>query len=199
MSVKIEQDCINNRSNSKDIHGHEKNPDPNDIQKFSSLMGKPPEDEQQSDAYERSGSELSSIFSQLLSGKSSTEIIDSPKAADNQAINKEELQKLSDSLISRILVSDKNLNGAEEVRLLLNDNSILKNTEISIKRDLNGLLFVTISTLDNRSYKKLLGTKTILENSLNKIEKNAVRVDIVYNSEQSSENNAYDLQDFADK
>lgn len=199
MSVKIEQDYISNHSNSKDIHGHKKNPAPDDIQKFSSLMEKASEDEQQADAYERSGSELSSIFSQLLSGKSSTEIIDSPKIADNQAINKEDLQKLSDSLISRILVSDKNLNGAEEVRLLLNDNSILRHTEISIKRDLNGLLFVTISTLDNNSYKKLLETKAILEKSLNKIEKNTVRVDIVYNSEHSFENNAYDLQDFADK
>ncbi len=193
MSVKIEQDCIKNYSNSKNIHGHEKNPDPDDIHKFSSLMKKSSEDEQQSDAYGRSGSELSSIFSQLLSGKNSTEVIDSPAITDNQSINKEELQKLSDSLINRILISDKNLNGTEEVRLLLNDSSILRQTEISIKRDLSGLLFVTISTLDNNSYKKLLGTKNILERSLNNIEKNAVRVDIVYNSEQSFENNNYDL------
>lgn len=167
MSVKIEQGYINNRSDSEDIHGHEKKPDLNDIQKFSDLMKQKAEDELQSNSYETPDSDLSSIFSQLLSGKSSTEIIDNPAAIDNHSVNNEELQKLSDSLVSRILISDKNLSGTEEIRLLLNDSSILKQTEISIKRDLSGLLFVVISTLDNNSYQRLLSTKAILENRLN--------------------------------
>lgn len=198
MSVKIEQGNINSHNDSKDIRRHEKNPDLEDLKKFSALMEKA-SDEQKSNAFEKSSSDLSSIFSQLLSGKNSTEITDNPKIIDNQALKTDELQKLSDSLVSRILVSDKNLSGAEEVRLLLNDSAILKQTEISIRRDLSGMLFVAISSSDNNSYQKLLSTKAILEKQLNNVEKNAVRVDIVYNSEHSSENNAYDSKTFEDK
>ncbi len=193
MSVKfnLSEQIQSSSENEKSITSKDLKANIDDVDKFSRLMRK---DENNDHSFDENNLEqkmqgqktddsfeLSSIFSALIQGKEPQEKIEKPSKISQQDLSS--AQKIADDLLERILVSDKKLDGSVEVKLLLNDSSILKQTEISINRDLNGMLFVNISSSDNNSYQKLLSSKAILEKQLNDKEDNPVRVEVVFNED----------------
>ena len=78
------------------------------------------------------------------------------------------------NLVSRILVNSPE-SGRAEVRLMLNDN-VLRGTEISISRDLNGQLSVQISCKDPSSFQTLVASRNDLQQTLEQQERQTVNV-----------------------
>ena len=78
------------------------------------------------------------------------------------------------NLVSHILVNSPE-SGRAEVRLMLNDN-VLRGTEISISRDLNGQLSVQISCKDPSSFQTLVASRNDLQQTLEQQERQTVNV-----------------------
>lgn len=190
MSVKINlnEQIQNSSENTTSDSSKGAKPNKEDVDEFSSLMKRDEKiyDTKQQTPPPSDSYDLSSIFSALIQGKE-------PQAkTENNQISQQDLasaQKIADNILERILVSEKRLDGSIEVKLLLNDNAILKQTEISLTRDLNGMLFVNITSSDNNSYQKLLSSKAILEKQLEDKEDNPVRVEISFKSEDLENHN----------
>ncbi|MCR5084790.1 MAG: hypothetical protein K6A65_04740, partial [Succinivibrionaceae bacterium] len=137
-------------------------------------------------------SDLSSIFSSLISGHAAPAAAPAAPAAEAAPIPQgmpADLERMASALVDRILVSDPGLgDGSKEVRLMLNDLPGLKGVEISIKRDLSGMLFVAITSSDTGSVQRLISSRQDLERRLAKGERNAVRLDISADGDPQDQN-----------
>ncbi|MBQ9275261.1 MAG: hypothetical protein IJ228_10635 [Succinivibrio sp.] len=127
---------------------------------------------------------LSAMFSSLMSQSAApTEAV----VQTAPALDESELQELSDRLVDRILVSEPKLDGSREVRLELQNSNLLRDTSITLMRDLNGMLFVNISSSDAVSLRRLAEARSRLESRLDEQEKGAVRVEVTDSSPSVSE------------
>ncbi len=134
--------------------------------------------------FEQKPSDLSSIFSGLMSGQlNQAPAQPLPGSAAAQAAPlqggdsiKSELQTLSDQLVDRILVSDPKYSQGSEVRLTLSAGSgILQDSEIVLRRDLQGLLAVEISCRNQEQFKKFVQLRPLLVEGLERSETQEVR------------------------
>ncbi len=153
---------------------------------FQKEMNKSEVSEQKKDD-KKKDNDLSSMFSSFAKQASSMTSGSSSVGQTSQtAMDRSELSQLCQSLVDKILVSQPRLDGAHQVMLALN-NSVLANTNITLTRDVNGMLFVNIVSSDPMSYKKLCATKDMLEAELDSHEKNAFRVEITFDGVETAE------------
>lgn len=95
--------------------------------------------------------------------------------------------ELTDKLVDRILVSDTQ--GASEIRIQLSD-SILKDTEITLKRLQDGTLEIKLNSNDYNSTQSLVSQQFELKSRLEKIENCNVTVEVnADNQEQGNDAN----------
>ncbi len=134
------------------------------------------------DSSQKGLSDLSDMFSafarQAASQTSGLQSVQQTQAA-SQNISISEIHDLAQALVDKILVSQPRLDGAHQVMLQLNE-SVLPNTDITLTRDINGMLFVNIVSSDPMAYKKLMATKDVLEAELDSHEENSFRVELSY-------------------
>ena len=96
--------------------------------------------------------------------------------------------ELTDKLVDRILVSDAKA-GESEVRLQLGD-TILKDTETSIKRLLDGSLEIKLNSSNYNSAQTLVSQQFELKSRLEKLENCTVTVEVnTENQEQGNDAN----------
>lgn len=95
--------------------------------------------------------------------------------------------ELTDKLVDRILVSDKQ--GASEVRIQLSDD-LLKDTEITLTRLQDGSLEIKLNSTDYNSTQSLVAQQFELKSRLEKIENCNVTVEVnTDNQEQGNDAN----------
>lgn len=99
-------------------------------------------------------------------------------AAPAEAPDQAELEKL----VKKILVSTPE-QGGHEVRISLGSH-VLPDTEITLQRDMDGRLFVTLSSSDASSFQTLVAAQDSLKSMLEKLENGSVRVVVTQNSER---------------
>jgi type III secretion system needle length determinant len=111
------------------------------------------------------------------------------KVQETQILTKTDMDfELTDKLVDRILVSDAKA-GESEVRLQLSDN-ILKDTEISIKRLLDGSLEIKLNSGNYNSAQTLVSQQFELKSRLEKMENCTVTVEVnTENQEQGNDAN----------
>lgn len=97
-------------------------------------------------------------------------------AAPAEAPDQAELEKL----VEKILVSTPE-QGEHEVRLSLGSH-VLPDTEITLQRDMDGRLFVTLSSSDASSFQTLVAAQDSLKSMLEKLENGSVRVTVTQDS-----------------
>ncbi len=133
-------------------------------------------------------SDMFSAFAKQATAQSSgiQSVQQAQAASQNMSIS--EIHDLAQALVDKILVSQSRLDGAHQVTLQLNQ-SVLPNTDITLSRDLNGMLFVNIVSSDPMAFKKLMATKDVLEADLDNHEKNAFRVELSYTGGATDEIN----------
>lgn len=131
--------------------------------------------------------DLSSIFSQLMSNTQNTAVNQNDlniAITDSPNSSVQDTQKIINELVERILISDQNTNGSQEVIIKLGQNSVLEGTEIILTRSLDGSLSVLINPKDRDQFKTLIEAKQDLEFSLQKHEKGMINVTITDLSQQ---------------
>lgn len=99
-----------------------------------------------------------------------------PPAPAAQGPEQADLEKL----VERILVSTPE-QGGHEVRLSLGSHA-LPSTEITLHRDMTGMLSVTLSSSDASSFQTLVSAQDSLKSMLESLEKGNVRVEVTRDS-----------------
>ncbi len=133
-------------------------------------------------------SELSDIFSSVFSGRSD---IAPPAGLRNEApgtapapetapapSSGEELMKIADSLVEKILVSDPRSTAGSQVMITMNDRSQLSGTEIVLTRSNDGTLAVVINSANDSQYRKISEAREKLELALKKLERGSFTVTV---------------------
>lgn len=134
--------------------------------------------------------ELSSIFSSIMAGKvpdpNSAGFIANEvnETAPTTESDVQEIFKLADKIVDRILVSDPKTSGSTQVTISMNNSSVLPGTEISLRRDLDGLLSVVVSTNNQQSFNKIVSVRDRIVDGVQKYEKQNVRF-IIENEDAS--------------
>ncbi len=174
----VEDSHSDNKINHDDYYSEKKKED------FKKEMSRQDGDAKDSkgDSSKKGLSDLSDMFSafakQAASQSSGLQSVQQTQAA-SQNISISEIHDLAQALVDKILVSQSRLDGAHQVMLQLNE-SVLPNTDITLTRDINGMLFVNIVSSDPMAYKKLMATKDVLEAELDSHEENSFRVELSY-------------------
>lgn len=101
----------------------------------------------------------SSLLGSLFASK-----MDAIAAPAPAAVN---LDELVDGLVQRILVSDPKTGGPAEIQLQLND-SVLSDTQITLRRDPDGLLSILLATGNAASMQTLVSARQSLHDQLEK-------------------------------
>ena len=102
-----------------------------------------------------------------------------PTAAPTESTESPDMTEL-ETLVERILVSTPE-QGGHEVRLSLGSHA-LPDTEITLQRDMDGRLFVTLSSSDASSFQTLVSAHDSLKSMLEKLENGSVRVMVTQDS-----------------
>lgn len=138
-----------------------------------------------------SASELSSIFSALLSGKSGQQDTNSglaQSALSNNTLS-EAQEQLTSGIVERILVSDSRLSKGSEVRLLLGAGvAPLDGTEIILRRNLEGMLAVEFNSRNLKQFQKLVELRPALVEALEEHESQGVT--LIFNDPSSTDTDA---------
>lgn len=127
-----------------------------------------------------SAAELSSIFSALLSGQGSQLPSDAPPNAvtthaESSAALSEAQQHLTSGIVDRILVSERSLSTGSEVKLVLGSAvAPLDGVEITLKRNLEGMLAVELNSQNHKQFQKLVELRPALVEALEEHETKAV-------------------------
>ncbi len=124
-------------------------------------------------------SDLSSIFSSLMSAQPNTPQEISPAALNTAPEiqgSKTEIQQMIDTLVDKILVSDPNNTAGTKVMLQMSSDSAFARTEIVLTRSNDGTLAVVINSGSQEQYRKLNESKEKLESSLQKLEKGVLTI-----------------------
>ena len=136
--------------------------------------------------------ELSSIFSSIMTGKAAdpnaagfiaNEVNETSPTTNSDV---QEIFKLADKIVDRILVSDPKTSGSTQVTISMNNSSVLPGTEISLRRDLDGLLSVVVSTNNQQSFNKIVSVRDRIVDGVQKYEKQNVRF-IIENNEDAAD------------
>ena len=88
-----------------------------------------------------------------------------------------------DALVDRILVSEV-VNGGQEVRLILAD-SVLRGTEISLHRTLEGQLVVSLLCTNEATFQTLVASRFDLKTRLEDFENRSVQISVDINQENN--------------
>lgn len=91
-----------------------------------------------------------------------------------------------EALVDRILVSEA-VNGGQEVRLILSD-SVLRGTEISLHRTLEGQLVVSLSCTNEAIFQTLVASRLDLKTRLEDFENRSVQVSVDIDQESNDAN-----------
>lgn len=154
-------------------------PSSRDVSEFEKNMEK--KENNENDRQEENQNPFESIFKNSFFSES--------KVQETQILTKTDMDfELTDKLVDRILVSDAKA-GESEVRLQLGDN-ILKDTEISIKRLLDGSLEIKLNSGNYNSAQTLVSQQFELKSRLEKMENCTVTVEVnTENQEQGNDVN----------
>ncbi len=174
-----------------------------EVERFEQALQQRSEQRREQNA-SRDKSQLNDIFSELMSsmnrsgkGAGSADSPDSSAAALNQMFAglmsdpkaaagtgpesvtppalKDELQSLSDKLVSQILASDPRQGQGSELRLTLSAGSgLLQGSEIVLRRDLLGMLAIEINCRNQEQFKKFVQLRPLLTESLERHEQSSV-------------------------
>lgn len=151
-------------------------PSSRDVSEFEKNMEK--KENNENDRQEENQNPFESIFKNSFFSES--------KVQETQILTKTDMDfELTDKLVDRILVSDAKA-GESEVRLQLGDN-ILKDTEISIKRLLDGSLEIKLNSGNYNSAQTLVSQQFELKSRLEKMENCTVTVEV--NTDNQEEGN----------
>lgn len=154
-------------------------PSSRDVSEFEKNMEK--KENNENDKQEENQNPFESIFKNSFFSEN--------KVQETQILTKTDMDfELTDKLVDRILVSDAKA-GESEVRLQLGDN-ILKDTEISIKRLLDGSLEIKLNSNNYNSTQTLISQQFELKSRLEKLENCTVTVEVnTENQEQGNDAN----------
>lgn len=138
-----------------------------------------------------SASELGSIFSALMSkqpDQAVTSSISAPNSGPTNAALTEAQQQLSSGIVDRILVADSSLGQGSEVRLLLGASvAPLDGVEITLRRNLEGMLAVELNSQNHKQFQKLVELRPALVEALEEHEQSPVTI-ILNNQGDHSQN-----------
>ncbi|MGN0915535.1 MAG: hypothetical protein ACI4NE_04180 [Succinivibrio sp.] len=169
----------------KELTGAMKHANKDDVDLLKSQM-----QQKESTPKDRSNmSELGSIFSSLMSGSTPSAAPVQSEAPLTSTDTGMILDKaLSDGLVEKILVSDPKFSNTTEVRITLAQNSVLSGTEIILRRGADGMLAVEINARNSDQLQRLVGVRNEIIDSLEKHEKDSVRLVLSNQEEQQSQN-----------
>ncbi|WP_274968671.1 hypothetical protein [Succinimonas amylolytica] len=132
-------------------------------------------------------SELSDIFSAVFSGRSDIAPAGlrnefqgpapAPEAAPPPSSG-EELMKIANALVDKILVSDPRSTAGSQVMITMNSQSQLAGTEIVLTRSNDGTLAVVINSANDSQYRKINEAREKLELALKKLERGSFTVTV---------------------
>ncbi|WP_406040955.1 hypothetical protein [Succinimonas sp.] len=166
-----------------------------ETQSFRSFAGSFP-DYSRGEPPRRQVSELSDIFSAAFAGRTDAPVSSqgspameapAPAAPPSDAAAREEIMKIADSLVERILVSDPQSTAGNQVMIRMNAQSQLSGTEILLTRSNDGTLAVVINSANDNQYRKLNEARERLEASLKKLERGSFTVTVNPPAEEASE------------
>lgn len=127
-----------------------------------------------------SASELSSIFSALMSKQPDQAVTNPINASSNGPTNAaltEAQQQLSSGIVDRILVADSSLGQGSEVRLFLGASvAPLDGVEITLRRNLEGMLAVELNSQNHKQFQKLVELRPALVEALEEHEHSPVTI-----------------------
>lgn len=154
-------------------------PSSRDVSEFEKNMER--NEEKDNDKQEQSQNPFESIFKNSFFSEN--------KVQETQNLANTDMDfELTDKLVDRILVSDAKA-GESEVRLQLGD-TILKDTEVSIKRLLDGSLEIKLNSSNYNSTQTLVSQQFELKSRLEKLENCTVTVEVnTENQEQGNDAN----------
>ena len=157
-----------------------------ETQSFRSFAGSFP-DYSRGEAPRRQVSELSDIFSAAFAGRTDApapqgsgamEAAPAPAAPPSDAAAREEIMKIADTLVEKILVSDPQSTAGNQVMIKMSAQSQLSGTEILLTRSNDGTLAVVINSANDNQYRKLNEARERLEASLKKLERGSFTVTV---------------------
>ena len=109
--------------------------------------------------------------------------VDATKAANNAPINNkshaEEIFKLADSIVDKILVSDPKHSSSQQITISFNHSSAIPQTDITLRRDLDGLLTILISSNNPKSFNKLVEAREHIIDSVQSYEDHPIRFELL--------------------
>jgi type III secretion system needle length determinant len=158
-----------------------------ETQSFRSFAGSFP-DYSRGEPPRRQVSELSDIFSAAFAGRTDApvssqgspamEAAPAPAAPPSDAAAREEIMKIADTLVEKILVSDPQSTAGNQVMIKMSAQSQLSGTEILLTRSNDGTLAVVINSANDNQYRKLNEARERLEASLKKLERGSFTVTV---------------------
>lgn len=157
-----------------------------ETQSFRSFAGSFP-DYSRGEAPRRQVSELSDIFSAAFAGRTDAPVSSqgspameapAPAAPPSDAAAREEIMKIADTLVEKILVSDPQSSAGNQVMIKMSAQSQLSGTEILLTRSNDGTLAVVINSANDNQYRKLNEARERLEASLKKLERGSFTVTV---------------------
>ena len=157
-----------------------------ETQSFRSFAGSFP-DYSRGEPPRRQVSELSDIFSAAFAGRTDAPVSSqgspameapAPAAPPSDAAAREEIMKIADTLVEKILVSDPQSTAGNQVMIRMSAQSQLSGTEILLTRSNDGTLAVVINSANDNQYRKLNEARERLEASLKKLERGSFTVTV---------------------
>ena len=157
-----------------------------ETQSFRSFAGSFP-DYSRGEPPRRQVSELSDIFSAAFAGRTDAPVSSqgspameapAPAAPPSDAAAREEIMKIADTLVEKILVSDPQSTAGNQVMIKMSAQSQLSGTEILLTRSNDGTLAVVINSANDNQYRKLNEARERLEASLKKLERGSFTVTV---------------------
>lgn len=153
-------------------------PSSRDVSEFEKNMDR--KEDNDNDKQNESQNPFESIFKNSFFSEKSVQ--------ETQALANTDMDfELTDKLVDRILVSDKQ--GENEVRIQLSDD-VLKDTEITLKRLSDGSLEIKLNSSNYNSTQSLVAQQFELKSRLERIENCTVTVEVnTENQEQGNDAN----------
>ena len=157
-----------------------------ETQSFRSFAGSFP-DYSRGEPPRRQVSELSDIFSAAFAGRTDAPVSSqgspameapAPAAPPSDAAAREEIMKIADTMVEKILVSDPQSTAGNQVMIKMSAQSQLSGTEILLTRSNDGTLAVVINSANDNQYRKLNEARERLEASLKKLERGSFTVTV---------------------
>ena len=92
-----------------------------------------------------------------------------------QVTSPDDVLRIADSVVERILVSDPRHSANSQVTITFNSSSALPQTDITLRRDLDGLLSIIVSANNPKSFNRLVEAREQIIEGVQKYEDREVR------------------------